>query len=96
MNTQSTIHLKTTPALKQRAEKLADSLGLSLSALINLSLQQVVQASELTISLHPQPNAKATELLLKLRAEAEASKNTSPVFSDLKTALKWLHTQNKE
>jgi len=86
------IHLKTKKDVKVRVEKLADRLGLTLTGLINLSLNQLVESSELVINLQPQPNNKTTKLLMKLKKEAEAGKNLSPAFADHKKALRWLHS----
>ena len=86
------IHLKTKKALKDRAEKLADKLGLTLTSLINLSLSQVVESGELVIQLEPKPNSRTTELLLRLKKEADDGKNLSPTFTDPKKALKWLNS----
>ena len=91
MNT-TTIHLKTKRELKHKVEKLADTLGLTLTSLINLSLSQLVHSSELVIDLRPQPNTKTLRQLLKRKKEAGAGKNLSPTFTDPKEALKWLHT----
>ena len=86
------IHLKTKKDLKRRAEKLADRLGITLTGLLNLSLSQLVESSELVIDLQPKPNRKTTELLLKLKEEGETGKNRSPKFTDPKKALAWLHS----
>ena len=86
------VHIKTKKALKQRAEKLADSLGLTLTGLINLSLHQLVNSNELVINLREQPNNKTVKLLLKLKAEADKGHNLSPVFTDPHKALAWLHS----
>jgi addiction module RelB/DinJ family antitoxin len=73
----TTIHLKTKKVLKERAEKLANSLGLTLTGLINLNLSQLVEASELVINLHPRPNEKTIKELNRLRKESELNKNLS-------------------
>lgn len=86
------IHLKTKKDLKERAEKLADRLGLTLTSLINLSLSQVVESGELVIQLEPKLNSKTSQHLLKLRKEADEGKNLSPTFDNPKKALKWLHS----
>ena len=85
------IHLKTKKQLKQRAEKLAGNLGLTLTSLLNLSLSQLVESSELVIELQPKLNSKTTRLLLQLKKGAETGRNLSPTFTDPEEALKWLH-----
>ena len=77
---------------RQRAEKLADKLGITLTALLNLSLSQLVESSQLIVDLQPNLNSKTTELLLKLKKEAETGKNLSQTFTDPRKALKWLHS----
>ena len=91
MNT-TMIHLKTKKELKEHAKKLADRLGLTLTGLINLHLAQLVEASQITIQLEPQPNAKTTKELLKLKRDVEAGKNLSPAFTDPNEAIKWLRS----
>jgi len=86
------IHLKTRKVLKVRAERLANKLGITLTSLLNLSLSQLVDSSELVIELEPKLNSKTTALLLKLKKEADAGKNLSPTFTDPKQALKWLNS----
>ncbi len=86
------IHVKTKKDLKNKAEKLADKLGLTLTSLINLNLNQLVKSSELVIELQPKLNSKTAKLLLKLKKEAETNKNVSPTFTNPKRALKWLHS----
>ena len=91
MNT-TMIHLKTKKELKQRAEKLAGKLGLTLTSLVNLSLNQLVESSELVIDLEPKLNSKVVAQLLRLKQEADAGKNLSPTFTNPKDALRWLHS----
>ena len=86
------IHLKTKKDVKYRAAKLADRLGLTLTSLINLSLNQLIESSELIINLQPKLNNKTTELLVKFKKEAECGKNLSPTFTDPKKALRWLQS----
>ncbi len=86
------IHLKTKKVLKRRAEELADKLGITLTSLLNLSLSQMVEASELVIDLQPRLNSKTTTLLLKLKKEAMAGRALSPSFTDPQKALRWLQS----
>jgi antitoxin component of RelBE/YafQ-DinJ toxin-antitoxin module len=86
------IHLKTNKELKQKAEKLADKLGLTLTGLLNLSIGQLVNSSELVVDLEPKLSPRIIERLLHLKQEADAGKNLSPTFTDPKKALRWLHS----
>ncbi len=86
------IHLKTKKDLKKRAEQLADRLGISLTGLVNLSLSQLVESSELVINLQPKVSAKNTQLLLRLKKQSDNRNNLSPTFTDPKKALKWLRS----
>ena len=91
MNT-AVIHLKTKKDLKRRAERLADGLGLTLTGLLNLNLSQLVESSELVVSLQPKPNQKTAKRLLRLKQEADAGKNLSPTFTHATDALAWLRS----
>ena len=89
---QTTIHIKTDKAIKKRAEQFASQNGITLTALINIALRQVLTEKRLVIGEPLVPNAKTGKLLLQRSADAKKGKNMSPAFTDPKKALDWLHS----
>ncbi len=59
------INIKTQPELKRQASRLASLLGLSLSQVIHISLQNFITAGSITASA-PEPMTKQLEKKLKL------------------------------
>src|SRR3954453_17554176 len=55
MNTTS-LHIKIEPALKEQAQKTADELGLSLSAVMKVLLKQFIRTKHLSVGLNETPN----------------------------------------
>ncbi len=90
MNT-AVINIKTEPRVKLAAQKLAEELGLSLSAMINGILRQLIRTKTLVLSADDE-SQPAEYLLESLRAAEEDFKKgrTSPAFTNVKDAQKWL------
>lgn len=76
------LSIKIDKALKQEAQKVAQSLGVSLNAVINQNIKEFVGARTVTFSSHPMPNKKTLALLNKISSEAKKGKNmVGPFFS---------------
>lgn len=90
MNT-AIITLKTDPVLKNKAMKIADQLGFSLSSLINSYLKTLVRTKSVSVSLDDEsyPTRFMIDGLKESAADVNAGR-VSPVFTDAKSALKWL------
>ena len=67
MNTAA-IYIKTNPEIKAKAQKIAKELGLSLSALVNAWLKQLVRTKTVTFSTSAE---EPSEYLKKLMKQAE-------------------------
>lgn len=83
------INIKTDPKIKQRAQKVADNLGLSLSAVINAYLRQFVRTETMFISAKfSEPTALLVDALKEARLERKNNKHYS--FKNNDEALKFI------
>ena len=88
MNAAS-IHITIESNIKTRAQKTAEELGLSLSAVMKALLRQFIRTKRLSVSLNEEPSAYMIRGLKKSNKEYKSG-NTSPSFADVKDSLKWL------
>lgn len=89
MNNTAVINIRTDVRVKKQAQAIAERLGLSLSAVINAYLRQMVRTKTVAFSLSEKP----TEYLLKtLKDSKKDIKNgyISPAFTNADETLKWL------
>jgi len=94
MNT-AVINIKIQPSLKKEAMRVADDFGLSLSALINGLLKQVVRTKTVTFNANEEPS---DYLVKALKESKEDIKNgrVSPAFNNAEDAIKWLESPKKK
>lgn len=87
------INIKTDIRTKNRAQKVAEELGFSLSTLANAYFRSLIKTKAVHFSANPQevPN----EFMVQALKEAEAGK-TSPAFDDVEDAIKWLDDDNRK
>lgn len=89
MNTAA-IYIKTDPDVKEKAQSVAHELGLSLSAILNAYLKQLIKTKTVTFSsIDEKPNA-ATKAVMKQAEENLKKGNTSPIFKTGEEAVEWL------
>ena len=82
-----TITCKVDEDVKSSAEAIFDSLGITMSAAINMFLRASIREEGLPISTKLRTR---DELILERVKEAEDPNNLSPVFSSMKEAKAWL------
>src|SRR3954469_14720376 len=87
MNTTS-LHIKIEPAVKERAQKTADELGLSLSSVVKVLLKQFIRTKQLSVSLREIPNARLRKELQQAEEDIKAGRVIS--FASGKDALDYL------
>lgn len=87
MNTTS-LHIKIEPAIKEQAQKTADELGLSLSAVIKAFLKQFIRTKHLSLGIDEVPNAYLRQSLEQSEEDIKAGKTIS--FKTGKDALAYL------
>jgi len=93
MNT-TVINIRTDAKLKSSAQKIAEDLGLSLSALINGFLKHIIKTKKITFSVKEEPS----DYLIKSIKEAEKDwkKGDYYSFKNPKDALMFLDKLNKK
>jgi addiction module RelB/DinJ family antitoxin len=91
MNTTS-LHIKIEPDIKREAQKTAEELGLSLSAVTKALLKQFIRTKRLSVSTRDLPEIPNAYLrkALKQSEEDEKSGRVSPGFTNVKDAIAWL------
>lgn len=88
MNT-AIITIKTDPEVKEKVQKVALDMGLTLTSLINSYLKHVVRTKRVEISLDETPNAYLKSILKQAEKNYKKGKG-SPAFDDVEEAIKWL------
>ena len=89
MNNSVVVNIKIEPQVKRDAQKLAEKLGLPLSALIKSYLKQIIRAQEVVLTVSEEP----TEYLIKSLKESEEDIKAGRVtsFDNAKNAIAWLN-----
>ncbi len=78
------INIKTDKEIKQNAQKIAEKLGLSLSAVINAYLRQFVRNKEVHFSVVSKMSPELENLLGKIEFDIQRGKNISKTLSSKK------------
>jgi len=89
MNT-AVINIKTNPKVKSEVQKLSRELGISVSALINAYLQEIVRSKKVTFSTEEKPSKYLTNAIKQADKDLKEGK-TSPTFNNAEDAIKWLN-----
>ena len=94
----TTLHIKTDKKVKERAEKLAKDNGITLTALINLSLRQTINFGKIALYAETEnlePNEGTKKILREALKDVRAGKNLSPRFASAEQAFDWLRRKSK-
>jgi addiction module RelB/DinJ family antitoxin len=92
MNTQ-VITIRVDAATKKKAQQTADTLGLSLSAVLNGFLKRFVKTKTITFSASEEiPSQYLIDVIKKARENRKKGK-VSPAFDNAKDAIAYLHKQ---
>jgi len=81
---KTVINIKTDKEVKRNAQRVAEDLGFSLSAVINAYLKQFVRNKEVYFGLVPQMSSELEKLLGKVETDIREKRNISPAFSSEK------------
>jgi addiction module RelB/DinJ family antitoxin len=76
MKTQ--VNLKIDNSVKKQAQKMAEELGLSLSAVVNATLKQFARTGELELSSAPKMTSHLEEIVLEARKDFLEGKTSGP------------------
>jgi addiction module RelB/DinJ family antitoxin len=90
---QTMLSIKIDKDLKQKAQKVAHTLGVSLNAVINQNIKEFIDARQVTFTDHPMPNDKTRKLLAKLSADVDAGRNMIGPFYTAEDAIKALRSK---
>lgn len=83
------VNVKVDPKVKKQAQKVAEELGLSLSALINGYLKRLIRTKTVTFSTSEEPTEYLIEALKESRADIKAGRVLS--FNDGEEAVSYLN-----
>lgn len=86
------INIKTEVETKKQVQYLASELGISLSALINAYLKELVRTKRVKFSLDEVPSEYLKRLMRKAEQNLKQGK-ASPIFHTGEEAVKWLEKQ---
>jgi addiction module RelB/DinJ family antitoxin len=75
------INIKTDKKVKEGAQKVAKELGLSLSAIINASLKQLVKNKEVYFSAVPRMTPYLENIIKEAEKDYKAGKNIAGPFA---------------
>jgi len=88
MNKYAVINLKTDPKLKEQAAKVADKLGVSISAILNNELRRFAMEQSVTFDMPEVPNETTARTIATSRKDIEAGNYYS--FDSNEEALDFL------
>jgi len=78
------INIKTKKEVKENAQKLAQEMGFSLSAVINAYLRQFIRNKELHFTTAPKMSKELEHLLGKIEFDIQRNRNISKALSSEK------------
>lgn len=85
----TSIHVKIESDIKMQAQKTAEELGLSLSAVMKALLKQFIRTQRLSVGVEEEASAYMIEALKKSNKEYKEG-NTSSSFANVHDSFKWL------
>lgn len=74
------LHIKTDKKIRDQVEKLAKTNGMTITALVNISLRSLINRPILELDLAPEPNAKTKKAITQARKDYKSAKNISGPF----------------
>ncbi len=90
MNT-AILTIRTEPAVKKQAQKVAESLGFSLSTLVNAYLRNFLKTKTVHFQENYEPTPYLKRVIRQTEKDIKKGKNMSPMFDNAKDAVAWLH-----
>lgn len=89
------INVKVRSDIKKQAQKVAEELGLSLSAAINGFLRHFVKTKTVTFGIEEEPSEWMIHELAKSKKNIEKGL-VSPAFDNAEDAIAWLHDPKRK
>ncbi|PIP22855.1 MAG: hypothetical protein COZ91_01875 [Candidatus Nealsonbacteria bacterium CG_4_8_14_3_um_filter_39_7] len=78
---KTVINVKTDKDVKENAQRIATTLGFSLSAIINANLKQFIRNKEVYFDLAPRMSPELEKLLGIIESDIDKNKNISRAFT---------------
>lgn len=72
------LSIKIDPKVKKEAEKVAEELGFSISAIVNASLKNLSRTKSISYSIPEVPNAMLKKAIAEARRDRKKGKNYGP------------------
>ena len=91
MNKYAVINLKTDPELKKRAAEVANTLGISISAVLNNELRRFSIEQSVVFDVPENPNANTSKILAESKKDIDSGDYHK--FKDNDDALEFLTKQ---
>ncbi len=89
---QTMLSIKIDKGLKEKAQEVAHTLGVSLNAVINQNIKEFIDMRQVTFTDHPMPNKKTQKLLDRLLADSKANRNFVGPFDTAEEMIKSLNS----
>jgi len=87
------INIKADKAVKRNAQKLAEELGLTLSAVVNASLKQFIRTRQVHFEAPPEKmSPKLEKMIGELEKDIKNNRNLSPAFKNGKDMDEYLRS----
>ena len=89
---QTMLSIKIDKNLKEKAQKVAHTLGVSLNAVINQNIKEFISERNITFTDEPILNKRTQKLLARLSKDAREGKNMVGPFYTAEDATKALNS----
>lgn len=86
------INIKTNIEIKNGAQRLAEEMGLSLSAIVTASLKQFIRTGELQLSVSPRMTSCLEKVIWEARKDYKLGRNISGPFYNANDLTKSLNS----
>lgn len=87
---KDTINIRTDKKIKDKAQEVADELGLTLTDVVNSSLRNLIRTREVFFSAVPKMTPELEKILGPIEKDIEEGENISEGFSSAKEAGEYL------
>jgi len=89
---KTTLHTKIDKDIKDKAQHLAQELGIPLSTIINSQLREFVRSGQFSVSREPEIKESVLKEITQRSNDARVGKNMSPTFESVDDAISWLNS----
>ncbi len=86
------INIKADKEVKEDAQRIAEELGLSLSAVMNAYLKQFVRTREVHVSIAPRMTPELEAIIEEAEEDLRKNRNISPVLKTPEEVNQYLHS----